>query len=518
MEEPPPLDGGSAPPPLTGTPNGVSSSAASDGPDRGAAAAAQGSFVPLPVSDSDGGGERTVMDEMLEIAKAAQMKKKAEQSKARHEEAQAFGKGMKGGFFAKKSKSKSKPQPQPKAAALASTAGSAPGATATPAPAKHSASAPSSSSAPAPAPAPAILELDADGGFDLDASGAVDVETELQACRDLKSEGNACFKAGRWQDAVAQYDAALGRLPQGGVGTEVAELAVSLHSNSALCHAKLGEHAKAIAGATAAIEHSPNGFHAKALYRRALSRQALGAHAECMADLERFLRADPANKAAQRAMQRSRDALGGGSGGGGGSAIPTIRPHNNDGSGADGASGLQLPEVQAAMAGSNPMAEQLKKGDWVNQDLMQAMASNPRLVMGMQNPHYKAVLDKMQTDPTGAMKECEKDPGLKAFIQEWMGVMSQHFDKLGEKQQQKQAPAAPPQSKEEAMAAAAANDPEVQKVLANRELAEMLQDPVLRKKLEACGDPATLRRHMQDADFRSKVQKLKEAGLIQIQL
>ena len=68
------------------------------------------------------------------------------------------------------------------------------------------------------------------------------------------------------------------------------------------------------------------------------------------------------------------------------------------------------------------------------------------------------------------------------------------------------------------MAAAAANDPEVQKVLANRELAEMLQDPVLRKKLEACGDPATLRRHMQDADFRSKVQKLKEAGLIQIQL
>merc|ERR1719487_2149242 len=167
------------------------------------------------------------------------------------------------------------------------------------------------------------------------------------------------------------------------------------------------------------------------------------------------------------------------------------------------------------------MTDELKKGEWVTPDLMQAMASNPRLALGMQNPHYKAVLEQMQSDPQGALKKCEKDPGLKAFVQEWMGVMSRHFDKLGEKQKQKevaeQAKAQMTTEQAVAQAAAAADDPDVKRVLANQELAAMLQDPALRAKLEACGDPATLRRHMQDADFRSKVQKLKEAGLIQIQ-
>merc|ERR1711871_1003633 len=89
--------------------------------------------------------------------------------------------------------------------------------------------------------------------------------------------------------------------------------------------------------------------------------------------------------------------------------------------------------------------------------------------------------------------------------------------KQAQEQEQKQAQDQKARQDAVAAAAAAAEDPQVKQVLANQELAAMLQDPGLRAKLEACGDPGTLRRHMQDADFRAKVQKLKEAGLVQIQ-
>merc|ERR1711934_334833 len=111
--------------------------------------------------------------------------------------------------------------------------------------------------------------------------------------------------------------------------------------------------------------------------------------------------------------------------------------------------------------------------------------------------------------------------------------MGAHFESLGEKQkeqarraqqQQQQRQQAsntvadPEAAKEAALKALAEKDPEVSKVLADQDIRKMLQDSTLQAKLQACNDPRVLRENMADPVFRAQVKKLKEAGLIQIQM
>ena len=516
--------GDDEPPPL--------SAGAPSADDAGAGnAEAAPSLAPLPVSDADGSGT-TVMDEMLAIGREAKAKKAAVAAKARREEAKSFGTGMSKGFFSK---------PKKPAAAAATTAAAAD--------TTASASKPTPAQPPK-APEDEIIEIGADG-FDLEDA----TRGDLAGCLREKDAGNGSFKAGEPRAALARYAAALALRPSveaaraaGGdaAAEEARGLGATLHGNRAACLLKLRDWDEAAEAASAALSHDPG--HAKSLFRRAQALRQLGRHDAAEADLQAVLALDPSSKPARKelaALGRARrgggDDSGDGAGGifSGDEAIPTLRPKQGKGDGlghAGKSSGLMMPEVQAAMKDANPDVEALKKGEWANEDLMRKMAANPRLVMGMQHPAYKAVLEQLQTDPKGAMEKCKADPGLAEFMQEWMGVMGGHFDTLGEKQkekqqrqqqkqqQQQQPPPAstavtdPEAAREKALKDLAQRDPEVQKVLADQDIRQMLQDPKLQARLQSCGDPRVLRQNLQDPVFRAQVKKLKEAGLVQIQI
>lgn len=486
-DQPPPLEGmlssqadcnagGDAPPPLMGA-------------SSGAAAKKEGAFAPLAVSDADG-NEQTVMDEMLALAEKARAKKAKATAAARRNEAKSFGAGMGKGFF-----NKTKPTKKQ--------------VTAVPPP------------APPPAPSPKveeIIELGTDG-FDLEDA----TRGDMAGCLREKEAGNAAFKAGKARAALAHYDAALTLRP---AAEEARGLGATLHGNRAACFLKIESWEEAAEAAGAALSH--DAMHAKSLFRRAQARRQLGQLDAAQADLAAVLAMEPGSKPAKReqaALQKARRGDGGVF-----NDIETLRPKSNMGRGEQSGKGFVMPEVQAAMENANPDLEALKKGEWATEDLMRKMASNPRLMAGMQNPHYKAVLDEMQRDPKSAMEKCKSDPGLAEFMREYMGMMGAHFESLGEtqkeqarrtQQQQQQASTAvtdPEVAKEAALKALADKDPEVSKVLADQEIRKMLQDPALQARLQACNDPRVLRENMADPVFRAQVKKLKDAGLIQIQV
>ncbi|EJK51355.1 hypothetical protein THAOC_29473 [Thalassiosira oceanica] len=93
---------------------------------------------------------------------------------------------------------------------------------------------------------------------------------------------------------------------------------------------------------------------------------------------------------------------------------------------------LHLPEVQSSMA------EMLKAQapEWATPDLLETIArDHPKLAAGLGNPRYAAALQSMQTDPKGTLERLRQDsPAVLSWLQEFCGVMGEHFVKLGAKQ------------------------------------------------------------------------------------
>ena len=99
---------------------------------------------------------------------------------------------------------------------------------------------------------------------------------------------------------------------------------------------------------------------------------------------------------------------------------------------------LQLPEVQSAMA-SPSFAAKMSDGAWVTPALMQRLASDPKLVAGMQNARFMEAFNSMQKDPKGAMERARSDPPLADFLQRIMAALGAHFTELGEKEDKEKA-------------------------------------------------------------------------------
>jgi hypothetical protein len=242
-------------------------------------------------------------------------------------------------------------------------------------------------------------------------------------------------------------------------------------------------------------------------------------------------------------------------GGGGGSGS------SSGGSGSRAAAPV-LPDVQKAMAAGAPaMAAKLKSGSWMTPELMSRIAADPRLLAGMQQPRFMAALTEMQKDPAGTLKRHEGDAALLDFLRAFMGVLGDHFQKLGEAEDaakraeggggsgggdggigltpassttQRKAPAAKVGASgavaaeapsAEAIAAAVAagragvvDDPEVKKALSNTEVVALLTDEELKRVLQECQrDGAMLDKYMALPRVRQKLLRMQELGLIRLQ-
>jgi hypothetical protein len=96
-----------------------------------------------------------------------------------------------------------------------------------------------------------------------------------------------------------------------------------------------------------------------------------------------------------------------------------------------------LPEVQQNILEQVPAMERTltnQQKEWLTPEFLQKVAKDPYLIAGMQNPKYMEAINALSKDPKAATKY-RNDPGIQDFITRFMGVMGEHFQKLGETQE-----------------------------------------------------------------------------------
>lgn len=82
---------------------------------------------------------------------------------------------------------------------------------------------------------------------------------------------------------------------------------MTTHSNLALCHLKLGEHAECIRACDKALELDSK--NEKCLFRRGQSYMAMSGYEDAIKDFQAVLKLNAANTAASQQIQACRDHL-----------------------------------------------------------------------------------------------------------------------------------------------------------------------------------------------------------------
>ena len=133
--------------------------------------------------------------------------------------------------------------------------------------------------------------------------------TVLAAVQQLRASGNEAYSAHEYTTCVEHYKRALALLlkPQVACSQEANAVAVTLRTNLAACHLKLAQFAAAAEECSAALAIKPR--HAKALYRRAEARLALGQLHDALLDAEAARVAAPKDTAAADLVYDIEDAI-----------------------------------------------------------------------------------------------------------------------------------------------------------------------------------------------------------------
>ena len=69
--------------------------------------------------------------------------------------------------------------------------------------------------------------------------------------------------------------------------------------------------------------------------------------------------------------------------------------------------------------------------DWITEDLMKKIEANPSLAKLLIDPKFTAALAQVQTDPMKAMAMLKSYPEMQKALQEFSGIMGEHFAALG---------------------------------------------------------------------------------------
>jgi len=113
----------------------------------------------------------------------------------------------------------------------------------------------------------------------------------------LKEEGNALFKKGLFDDAVAKYSKALALCSD-----QEDDLKITLQNNRAACYHQLSDFHAVVKDTTAVLNRHPKNF--KALNRRMLALEPMERYEEALADARAVLRQDPRHETANRMQHR----------------------------------------------------------------------------------------------------------------------------------------------------------------------------------------------------------------------
>lgn len=69
--------------------------------------------------------------------------------------------------------------------------------------------------------------------------------------------------------------------------------------------------------------------------------------------------------------------------------------------------------------------------DWITEDLLKKIESNPSLAKLLMDPKFTAALSHVQTDPMKAMALLESHPEMQKALQDFSGILGEHFTILG---------------------------------------------------------------------------------------
>ena len=176
----------------------------------------------------------------------------------------------------------------------------------------------------------------------------------------------------------------------------------------------------------------------------------------------------------------------------------------------EGKSNLVLPEVQSTM--SKSAANMLKKGDWVNEKLLEKIRKNPELARKFMDPRFAQFAQRFQENPKRIMEEAKGNPDLQEFLTSLMGVMGDHFTEMG-----KAAEEGGQSRKKKTLPSAPAMDSDVKRVLDDPELKALLTDPKMKQVLQDCQTkPGALQYYMRIPETRAKLSRMASAGLIRL--
>ncbi|CAK9114771.1 unnamed protein product [Durusdinium trenchii] len=121
------------------------------------------------------------------------------------------------------------------------------------------------------------------------------------ASMELKNQGNADIKAGKYAEALKSYSRAIDNLKMF-AGEDVSQLRLSLLLNSAMCHLKQKDPQKTLEVCEEALQISPKSV--KALFRRGLARVDMGQLAEGVADMKLASKLSPEDKTITAELDR----------------------------------------------------------------------------------------------------------------------------------------------------------------------------------------------------------------------
>lgn len=166
--------------------------------------------------------------------------------------------------------------------------------------------------------------------------------------------------------------------------------------------------------------------------------------------------------------------------------MPVIRAKNPE----QKTKGIEIPEVQEAMKSSIPS---LENKDWITDELLKKIESNPSLAKLLMDPTFTAALSQVRTDPMKALAMLESHPEMQKALQDFSGILGEHFTMLGnarsesepsnpqdtnigltERSSARQQPPVPPSPEDEAKMQEILSDPEVMKVLQDHQIQRLL--------------------------------------------
>lgn len=198
--------------------------------------------------------------------------------------------------------------------------------------------------------------------------------------------------------------------------------------------------------------------------------------------------------------------------------IPVIKPKNP----MERKNKMEIPEVQEAMKSNIPS---LENKEWITDDLLKKIEANPSLAKLLMDPKFTAALSQVQEDPVKAMAMISSNPEMQKALQEFSGILGEHFTLLGHSEQISTAPRnigltehrTPTQQGPVSLTPSPEDEAKMQELLSDPEVMKALQDHHIQKLLtlmKTNPDAAQLEVKNATADTRAKIQKLVEVGLL----